>query len=412
MNADHTTRFDSNAIYLDVSSTAVSPMITGIPRVVRALAEERNRDEVELIEFDGLANTFKLIQELPPLDSSPDTQQKSRRALLAIKLYKVLTENEILGSVVTFLLRNRMIFYVARSLLGTPSAKGVALDQLHGILFLPEVPVHNWHVKKILKLQESGSIKVALYVHDLLPLQHPEYFSRDLVWKFKNFIPLIEVADVIVVSNSDVKSHVEETFNKREVYIAELPSSYTQTPSKGEPKSQFLVVGTIEPRKNYLTILNSFEKLYASHPDVELRIVGNVGWKYTDIVSRISKLQERGVKLRWLKNLSDSELQCEYQDTVALLYPSHYEGYGLPVVEALSQATPVITSKRPAMRLFERFGGVSLINPDNGDELFNEMRRMLDSDYRHAKSQSIKLHDIPTSWSVFAKKCFNAVKEA
>ncbi len=401
----------SKLIYLDVSSTAVSPIVTGIPRVVRSLAEERNRSEVHLIEFDGLANSYKSIQELQPLNTSSESLQRTRRALIATKLYKALTENENIGSVVTFLLRSRFIFYVARRLLGAPSGNGEMLNQPNGILFLPEVPVHKWHVTKIMNLKKSGAITLALYVHDLLPIHHPEYFSRDLVWKFRNFVPLIEVADVILVSNEDVKAQVEAEFKKSQVHVVALPSTYIQTTPTSELSSRFLMVGTIEPRKNYMSVLESFEKLHVLHPEIELRIVGNLGWKYTDIVTRISRLQHRGVKLHWLQNLNDEELRLEYQQALALLYPSHYEGYGLPIIEALSQSTPVITSDRPAMRLFERLGGVTLINPDNSDELFDEMKRMLDFDYRKSKSQQIQLNEIPTSWQVFAHHCYQTIRE-
>ena len=398
-------------IYLDVSSTAVSPTITGIPRVVRALAEKRSKTEVHLIEFDGLTNCYKQIEELPPPLSSSKSLQEPRRALIATKLYKVLTENESIGRLVTFFLRNRLIFYVARRLLGAPSAHGEVLHKPEGILFLPEVPVHNSHVKKIVSLKKSGSIKVALYVHDLLPLQHPEYFSRDLVWKFENYLELLEIADLILVSNADVQKQVKEMFESPQVRIAALPSSYPPAAPTGNPKSSFLVVGTIEPRKNYVAILDSFERLHAIHPNIELRIIGNVGWKYTDIVAHISNLQRSGIKITWFQNLTDEELRREYQEALALLYPSHFEGYGLPVVEALSQSTPVITSNRPSMRLFERFGGVRLINPENADELFTEMLTMLDSKQREVLVDGIRLSEIPTSWQEFADQFFATIKE-
>ena len=398
-------------IYLDVSSTAVSPIFTGIPRVVRTIAEHRNLDDVCLIEFDGIRNAYKRIQELPPVHTSMESASRTHRAVLATKLYKTLTENEMTSNIVTFILRNRFIFYVARRLLGAPSPKGELLREMQGTLFLPEVPVHTQHVKKILNLQQNGSIRVALYVHDLLPLQHPDFFSRELVRKFESFLSLINAADLVLVSNEDAKNQVERTFNKKDVQVVQLPSAYSQTPPTLEPKSQFLVVGTLEPRKNHLAILDSFEKIHQSHPNIELVLVGNLGWKYTEIVHRISTMQNRGVKLRWMKNLSDEDLKREYQQAIALLYPSHYEGYGLPVVESLSQSTPVITSNRPAMRLFASFGGVSLINPENPDELFEEMTRLLDVEYRNAKALEIQLDQIPTSWSIFTEECFLAVKE-
>lgn len=398
------------SIFLDVSSTATSPIITGIPRVVRALADKRNRNLVSLVEYDGLVNSYKQIQDLPQMNPVTDDTAR-KRVFAASQLYKALTECQLLRSVVALILRNRLMFYFARKLLGNPSASGVILDELTGILFLPEVPVHNAHVKKVLALKKSGSIKLALYLHDLLPLQHPEFFSHDLIWKFNNFVPLIEVADIILVSNNDVKSQVEDIFKKSQINVIALPAAFEPSDEKFEFDSRFLVVGTIEPRKNYVAILDAFERLHKIRPEVELRIIGNIGWKYTEIIQRISTLQKRGVKLQWIKNLSDVDLQREYQQAIALLYPSHYEGYGLPVVEALSQSTPVITSNRPAMRLFASFGGVSLIDPENPDELFAEMTKLLDVEYRNAKALEIQLDQIPASWPTFTEQCFLAIKE-
>lgn len=392
-------------IFLDVTSTALTPTITGIPRVVRNLAHFGMNLNVKLIEYHGLSNSYREVHSLETPSSSATSRTSAGRYL-----YKSLINNRLLSTITTSLLRNRLVFYLARSLFGAKTVKTALLqDNLKGVLFLPEVPLHISHVNKIRSLVTSPDLKLAVFIHDLLPLQYPEMFSKDLVWKFESFSTLIHSADFILVSNSDVQVQVQEMFGISKAQVVLLPSSFQTNPSS-PTQQNFLMVGTIEPRKNHAVALDAFEQLITTHPEVHLNIVGNVGWDYSATQERLQVLEKRGY-VTWVKDCSDTQLLEYYQAATALIYPSFYEGYGLPIIEALSQRTPVITSDRPVLRTFTQYGGVVLVDPLSSQSLLIEMNKFLDESFRESRASEIALDSIPTSWAEFADTCFKQVRE-
>ena len=106
-----------------------------------------------------------------------------------------------------------------------------------------------------------------------------------------------------------------------------------------------LMVGTLEPRKNQVAALRAFAGFRAAHPDSELRLVlaGSPGWRYGDVLQTIERLRlERHV--RRVGSVSVGQLKWLYQHARALLFPSLYEGFGLPVLEAFALRCPVVAA--------------------------------------------------------------------
>ena len=97
-----------------------------------------------------------------------------------------------------------------------------------------------------------------------------------------------------------------------------------------------LAVGTLEPRKNLERTIRAAERL-----GVELRIVGARGW---------GGVEPSGSHVRWLGRLADEELAEQYRGAHSVVYPSLYEGFGIPILEAMACGTPVVTSDRGAMQ--------------------------------------------------------------
>jgi glycosyltransferase involved in cell wall biosynthesis len=129
----------------------------------------------------------------------------------------------------------------------------------------------------------------------------------------------------------------------------------------------FLTVGTIEPRKNHLTLLTAFRTLLEQHPDCTLVIAGRPGWLADDIVEAIEDAaRERSVL--HLQGVSDDALGGLYAGCEAMVYPSWYEGFGLPVIEAMAAGAPVITSDTPA--LVEVGGDATLTAPAGDSDAF------------------------------------------
>jgi glycosyltransferase involved in cell wall biosynthesis len=110
-------------------------------------------------------------------------------------------------------------------------------------------------------------------------------------------------------------------------------------------KPSILAVGTIEPRKNYNTILDAYERLIHEQGDSApmLTVIGNVGWMSERVEHRLLALQASG-KCRWLKNASDKQLVEAYYEAKIFTYLSLYEGFGYPPFEAAFARCPMVLS--------------------------------------------------------------------
>lgn len=112
----------------------------------------------------------------------------------------------------------------------------------------------------------------------------------------------------------------------------------------------YLVVGSLEPRKNHAFILDAFEQLWRQGYDVNLAIVGAFGWKSEKLLDRIQHHPEFGRKLILIRDASDRDLTALYDKSEALIIASLAEGFGLPIVEAFQRGTKVICSDIPVFK--------------------------------------------------------------
>jgi glycosyltransferase involved in cell wall biosynthesis len=111
----------------------------------------------------------------------------------------------------------------------------------------------------------------------------------------------------------------------------------------------WLAVGTLEPRKNYETLLDALDLYWSRSPrPLPLRIVGGGGWKSDTLKDHLEKLETQG-RVQRLGYVPDADLLRLYGQAQALIFPSWYEGFGLPVLEAMSQGAPIICSDRASL---------------------------------------------------------------
>jgi glycosyltransferase involved in cell wall biosynthesis len=193
-----------------------------------------------------------------------------------------------------------------------------------------------------------------LTIHDLSPWLNPAWHRN--AGRVRNRTPrMMSLATMILTPTEAVRQQVIERFQVAPDRIAVTPLAAlaTHRPSRNSPPDPvnpyFLFVGTLEPRKNIPLMLESWRELRLNN-DVDLVIVGRRRPDFPEL------LEEPG--LRILGEVPDEQLPELYSNAVAVLYPSQYEGFGLPVLEAMQCGACVITSRDPA--LTEVSGGAAI----------------------------------------------------
>lgn len=172
-----------------------------------------------------------------------------------------------------------------------------------------------------------------------------------------------------------------------------------------------LFVGTLQPRKNILRLVEAFKiVLKHSKKDIDLVIVGKKGWKYEDILEAPSKY---GVadRVKFLDFVSDEELEVLYRNAVCFVLPSLYEGFGLPVVEAMKYGCPVITSN--VSSLPEAGGDAALyVNPEDVDDIALKIENILkDANLRKELIEKGFKHIKKFSWQKTAEETLKVLEE-
>lgn len=182
-------------------------------------------------------------------------------------------------------------------------------------------------------------------------------------------------------------------------------------PKLFSPNNPWLFVGSLDPRKNIRNLLHAFERYRdKSTQNRNLLIAGPSGWKTEFETSHIESLTRRGWA-KYVGYLSDSDLKKTYREAFALVWPSYYEGFGLPVVEAMTQGTPVITSNRTS--LTEVGGGAALYcDPDSVVSISDAMLAMENAeDHYNALSKDCLQQSKQFSWDRTAIDLIDFYKE-
>lgn len=217
----------------------------------------------------------------------------------------------------------------------------------------PDVVVETAHFGPF-RLQRS--IKRITFIHDLSPVLFPQWHPITSVWAHQlGLKKIIQNAHLILTNSNFTKKEIESVYPNINTPIkVTLLASTLKTDQFADqsifkkqhiPKSYFLFVGTIEPRKNIAVLLKAYTAFRKENPDKKIALVlaGKCGWKQQQLLSSIQNnpyLED--IKLTGF--VSEAEKKALYQNARAFIYPSLYEGFGLPLLEAMENACPVICS--------------------------------------------------------------------
>ena len=262
---------------------------------------------------------------------------------------------------------------------------------------------------------------VVATLHDALPISHPEWCSPRLR-AVKNWLQkrAAQKADhVIAVSRFAVRELVEcFGVDERRISVVhngvgaewfEAPPAEARDATlarHGLKPGYFLFVGTLQPRKNVERLLQA----YLALPPVlraarQLVIVGAPGWRSDDLVRQISAARQRGENVAWLSELTDAaQLRHLYAGAGALVFPSLYEGFGIPVLEAFAAGLPVVASN--ATSLPEVCQGAALeFDPLSVPELSAAMTSMVRDDALRARCIAAgRRRALELTWDITARR--------
>ncbi len=218
--------------------------------------------------------------------------------------------------------------------------------------------------------QAPSKAKIIAPIYDLVVYKYPETSHPSIVATQKRRIEWVKKeADIIVTISKSSKQDINEILGipleKIRVIYPAVADEYKEYKSLKSPnKPYFLAVGTREPRKNFKRLVEAFIK--AKLNDVDLYIVGKPGWGEENINNKNIKI---------LGFVDQKEMPELYANALAFVYPSLYEGFGIPILEAMSCGCPVITSNVSSMP--EAGGEAAMyIDPTNVDDLTFAMKNI------------------------------------
>lgn len=259
-----------------------------------------------------------------------------------------------------------------------------SLDLIHSTDFIP--PLHS-------------AIPAVITVHDLAFLHWPHFLTTDSAAYYGQIDRAVKHARHIIVPSESTKKDLTRQLGAPEekvsvIYEAADPS-FQPLPLEATrrevmqlykvPESYILFVGTIEPRKNVNGLLYAFHHLRNKYnlTDTGLVIAGGHGWLYEETLELINKLNLQQCTF-FLGRVPDENLRKLYVGARCHIHPAHYEGFGLPPLEAMACGTPTIVSNVSSLPEVVSDAAL-LVDPNNPEEIAVAMQRLLTDHELHAE---------------------------
>ncbi len=266
---------------------------------------------------------------------------------------------------------------------------------------------HNWdyptHHEHLLNLKNDGVLLGTLF-YDTIPILFPFTYGPGFSFQFEKCLKdSLEISTIGFAISENTKRDLECFANKADI---KCPSIYTvrlgdDVPLSVSPPSSEIIdkashpfilsVGTIEYRKNHIVLLNSYRYMLenSDFDPPKLLLVGRKGWLDHDLEYQVANDLRLHDRVEILTTISDADLRHLYEKALFTVYPSYYEGWGLPVAESLCFGKPCIASGSSSM-LEIAPGLVRHANPYLVDEWAHQIRSLAESP-ELLKSESEKI---------------------
>ncbi|MBU2632116.1 glycosyltransferase family 4 protein [Patescibacteria group bacterium] len=261
-------------------------------------------------------------------------------------------------------------------------------------------------------------IPTAISIMDLSYIYFPQLFKKNDLYQLKSWTKYSakKASLIFTISNSSKDDIIKEYKIDPKKVVVTYPGikdqkfkvkSMENLPKKYEiNKPYFLFIGTIQPRKNIAKLIEAFASI---KEDVDLVVIGKKGWLFEQILAAPS---EFGVekRVKFLDFVPNEDLPLFYQNAVCYVLPSLYEGFGLPVLEAMQNNCPVITSN--VSSLPEAGGDAAIyVNPEDVNDIKEKMEKVLrDSNLREEMIKKGQEQVKKFSWEKTAKETLKALE--
>ncbi len=233
------------------------------------------------------------------------------------------------------------------------------------------------------------TIPQVMTIHDLAFLYYPRAYKWSYQWYYRRWYPVYarKAAHIVTVSEAtrrDIVRHYGITPAKITVIPNAATAEFAPLTEEAQARIRqqwtqgipyFITVGTIQPRKNLVRLFQAFDQVRQQVKEpLKLLVVGRKGWRYQEIFAAYQQMRHRQ-DVHFLGTVNDQTLRQLLAASVALCYPSLYEGFGLPVLEAMQSGTPVICSNRSALPEVAGDAAI-LIDPEDATDLQRAMVRV------------------------------------
>lgn len=221
----------------------------------------------------------------------------------------------------------------------------------------------------------AADVRPLLMLHDIIPITHPQYCRDGEKARHEVRVhTLLGIAHAVLGNSQDTLDRLHSHAAQIGMAVPRALPVWPGTPlltlpagTHAAPGNDFIILGTIEGRKNHMLLLDVWQRLVAQHGDAAPRlvIIGRRGWACDDVLARLDA-GGFGTRICEAGALTDAEIAHHLASARALLFPSFAEGYGLPLIEALAAGVPVIASNLDVFREIGQ-GVPMLLPPDDVD---------------------------------------------
>lgn len=246
-----------------------------------------------------------------------------------------------------------------------------------------------WSPAQLLPFGLGNETRTVLNVQDFVYLRYPETMNRLCRWNLRLMgRRSLELANTIIVSSHSVEEELKNAYGERknvevihygvdhDIFFQEQKSEDLKRIANLEKDNYFLTVGSIEPRKNLQTLIGPYEKLFLSTKGAcpKWVIVHGNTWKMEKLLDRF-KTGPAARNIILLRGIPVADLRLLYSHAICLLFPSLYEGFGLPLLEAMACGCPVIASDIPVFREIGSDAAL-FVTPGHGGQFFEELHHI------------------------------------